>query len=90
MFTKEIILLIQAFYDKFPEISEETQDFVFGLTYALLDTKKENKLPLWLMKYVAMSQVERGTNYLGETMISPEEKVALKGLVYKLIYLKEE
>ena len=90
MFTKEVILLIQDFYNNFPEMSEETQDFVFSLTYALLDTKKENKLPLWLIKYIAMTQVERGTNYLGETMVSSEEKMALKGLVYKLVYLKEE
>ena len=90
MFTKEILLLIQGFLDKSPGITEDTQDFAHAVVWALLEAKKEGKLPLWLIKYIAMAQVERGTNYLGEAMVSPEEKVALKGLVYKLIYLKEE
>lgn len=90
MFTKEILLLIQDFLGKCPGITEETQDFAHAVTWALLEVKKEGKLPLWRIKEIAMAQVERGTNYKGENIISPKEKVALKGLVYKLVYLKEE
>ena len=90
MFTKEIILLIQDFLDKCPGITEETQDFAHAVVWALLEAKKEGKLPLWRIKETAIAQVERGTNYKGENTFSPKEKVALKELVYKLIYLKEE
>ena len=90
MFTKEILLLIQDFLDKNPEITEETQDFAHAVVWALLEAKEEGRLPLWQIKEIAVAQVERGTNYKGENIISPKEKVALKGLVYKLVYLKEE
>lgn len=90
MFTKEILLLIQDFLDKYPEITEETQDFAHAVVWALLEAKKEGKMPPWLIKEVAMTQIERGTNYKGEIIISSEEKVALKGLVYKLVYLRGE
>lgn len=90
MFTKEILLLIQDFLDKCPGITEDTQDFAHAVVWALLEAKEEGKLSLLRMKEIAMTQIERGTNYKGEIMISPEEKVALKGLIYKLVYLKEE
>ena len=90
MFTKEILRLIQDFLDKSPEITEETQDFAHAVVWALLEAKEEGRLPLWRIKEVVIAQVERGANYKGENIISPKEKVALKGLVYKLVYLKEE
>ena len=89
MFTKEILRLIQDFLDKSPEITEETQDFAHAVVWALLEAKEEGRLPLWRIKEIAIAQVERGANYKGEIMVSSEEKVALKGLVYKLVYLKE-